>query len=67
LINGQSALSNETDRPEGRGGFETLGQNLLKIAAIVAVVQVLWSIGRWVKLAMASSLRKSRLSPSRSS
>jgi hypothetical protein len=32
---------------EGRGGSsETLGRNLLQIAAIVAVAQVVWSIGR---------------------
>ena len=71
LVNGQSALPNELSGrpdggPEGRGGLETLGQNLLKIAVIVAAVQVLWSIGRWMKLATAALTRKDRLNPSRS-
>jgi heme A synthase len=68
FANGQSALSNELGgRLEGRGGLVTLEQNLLKIAAIVAAVQVLWSIGRRLKLATASLVRQDRLKPSRSS
>jgi hypothetical protein len=30
----------------GGGSFETLGRNLLIMAALIAAVQVLWSIGR---------------------
>ena len=55
-------------RSEGRGGsWETVGRNLLYLAAIVAAVQVLWSSGRRLKLATASPVRKDRLHPSRSS
>jgi hypothetical protein len=39
-------------RPEGGregSGLDTLGQNLLKIVAIVVAVQGLWSIGRWLR------------------
>jgi hypothetical protein len=33
--------------PEGRGGlWETVGRNLLIMAALIAAVQVVWSIGR---------------------
>jgi hypothetical protein len=52
LANGQGAQLGEVrggDR-EGRGGsWETVGRNLLQIIAIVAVVQVVWSIGRWLR------------------
>ena len=69
FANGQSAPSGTPGiRPEGgsegRGELQTLGQNLLKIAAVVAVVQVLWSSARWLKRAAASLTRKDRLSPS---
>ena len=48
--------------PEDRGGsWETVGRNLLEIAAIVAVVQLLWSIGRWLRRTTASPMRKDRL------
>lgn len=54
--------------PEGRGGsWETVGRNLLYIAAIVVAVQVLWSSGRRLKRAIASPARRNQLSPSRGS
>ena len=54
--------------PEGRSGsWESVGRNLLEIAAIIAAVQIVWSIGRRLKLAKASLVRKGRLNPKRSS
>jgi hypothetical protein len=72
FTNDQSILSNQLgSRPEGggegRGDLQTLGQNLLKIAAIVAAVQVLWLIGRWMKLAAELALWRVRGNPSCSS
>lgn len=55
------------DGPEGRGGIETLGRNLLKIAVIVATVQVLWTIGRRLRPTAASLMRNDRLNPNRNS
>jgi hypothetical protein len=55
LADGQSALPGEvgerpTGGPEGSGGsWETMGRNLLQLAAIVVAVQVGWSIGRQIK------------------
>ncbi len=66
LVNGQGVLSNEPDGPAGRGGLEALGQNLFKIAAMVAAVQLLRSIGRWLKRTAASLTRQDRLNPSHS-
>ena len=70
LTNDQSTLSTQFgSHPdgggEGRDGWQTLGQNLLKIAVIVAAVQVVWSIGRWLKRTTASLTRGNRLSPNR--
>ena len=71
FANGQGAPAGEPGfrqggGPEGRSGsWETVGRNLLEIAAIVAVVQLLWSIGRWLKRTTASPTRKDRLNPSR--
>ena len=71
LANGQSELPSEAGEPpagglEGRGGsWETVGRNLLQIAAMVAAVQVVWSIGRWLKRGITSLTRKNRLGPSR--
>lgn len=47
-------------REGGGGQIETLGRNLLKLGAIVVAVQVLWPIGRRVKLTIASLVRKNR-------
>ncbi len=48
FTNGQGGLPGG-DR-EGHGGsWVTVGQNLLEIAAVVAAVQVVWSIGRMIK------------------
>jgi hypothetical protein len=72
FANGQGAPADESGLrreggPEGRGGsWETVGRNLLEIAVIVAAVQVLWSIGRWLKRTATSLTRKNRLDPSRS-
>ena len=53
---------------EGRGGsWKIVGRNLLEIAAIVAAVQIVWSIGRRLKWANASHVRADRLNPNRSS
>jgi hypothetical protein len=50
---------------EGQGGsWETVGRNLIQIAAIVAAVQVVWSIGRKIK---RSAERHNRVAVSRSS
>src|SRR5512139_2259112 len=66
LANGQGAPTGEMrgGDHEGRGGsWETLGQNLLIMAALIAAVQVLGSIERRLKLAGASLVRKGRLDP----
>lgn len=68
---GQSGLPSETGErpaggPAGRGGsWEIAGRNLLYIAALVAAVQVLWSIGGRLKLTAASLVRKDWLNPNR--
>jgi hypothetical protein len=55
MADGQSALPGEASErpaggPEGSGGsWETVGRNLLQIAAIIVVVQVVWLIGRRIK------------------
>jgi hypothetical protein len=68
--NGQNNLAGETNgRPEDShegGGLETVGQNLLKITAVIVAVQVLWSIGRRVKQTVALLTRKDRSALSRS-
>jgi hypothetical protein len=72
LADGQTGLLSEVGErpaggPEGSGGsWETVGRNLLQMAAIVTTIQVLWSIGRWLKRTFASLMRKNRLDPSRS-
>jgi|GEM_PF-4932336 len=53
------------DHEGGGGSWETVGRNLLQIAALVAAVQVVWSIGRWLKRTAASLTQKNRLSPNR--
>jgi hypothetical protein len=65
---GQGELPGEArggDREGRSGSWETVGRNLLQIAAIVAAVQIMWSSGRWIKRTAASFTRKDRLSPSR--
>jgi hypothetical protein len=54
-------------RDGGAGLIETLGRNLLKLGAIIVVVQVLWSIGRRLKLSIAALVWKERLIPSHTS
>jgi len=51
FANGQGAPAGEMrSNHEGQvGSWETVGRNLLQITAIVAVVQVLWSIKRRIK------------------
>jgi hypothetical protein len=69
FANGQGAPTSEMrggDHEGGSGSWETVGRNLLEIAAIVAAVQVAWSIGRWLKRTAAALTRKDRLNPSRS-
>jgi len=72
FANGQSGLLSEAGErsaggTEGRGGsWETVGRNLLITIALIAAVQVLWSIGRWLKRTAASLTRKDRLNPGRS-
>jgi hypothetical protein len=54
FANGQNAPAGEMrgSEREGRGGsFEIVWQNLLKIAAVVMVVQIVWSIGQRMKRA----------------
>ena len=66
FTNGQGAPAGEMRGDhDGRGGsWETAGRNLLQIAAIVAAVQVVWSIGRWIK---RSAERHNRVAVGRSS
>jgi hypothetical protein len=52
FANGQGAPTSEMrggDREGGSGSWETVGRNLLEIVVIVAAVQVVWSIGRWLR------------------
>jgi hypothetical protein len=68
FANGQGASAGEMhsgDRERGSGSWETVGRNLLQLVAVIAVVQVLWSIGRWLKRTVASLAQKNRLSPNR--
>ena len=67
FANGQNAQPGEMrGGPDGSGGsWGTVGRNLLEIAAIVAAVQLLWSIGRWLKRTAAAPTRSDRLNPSR--
>ncbi len=72
FANGQGEPTGElVNRPEGgsegRDGWQTLAQNLLKMAVVVAVVQVLWSIGRWVQRMSTSFVRKNQLRSGRAS
>lgn len=66
LANGQNNLTGEVngrtagEREGGAGSLETLGRNLLKLGAIIVAVQVLWSIGRRLKLVATSLARKDR-------
>ena len=67
FANGQGAQLGERrgGEHEGRGGsWETVGRNQIQITAIVAAVQVLWSIGRWIK---RSAERHNRVAVGRSS
>lgn len=66
FANGQGAPRGEMRGDhEGQGGsWETVGRNLLQIAALVAAVQVVWSIGRWIK---RSAERRHRVAAGRNS
>jgi hypothetical protein len=69
FANGQGAPAGEMgggDHESRSGSWETVGRNLLEIAAIVAAAQVAWSIGRWLKRTAAALIRKDRLNPGRS-
>jgi len=68
FANGQNAQPGEMrGGPDGSGGsWGTVGRNLLEIAAIVVAVQLLWSIGRWLKRTVTSLTRRDRLNLSRS-
>ena len=72
FANGQAASAGETrggpggDHDERGGSWTTVGRNLFQIAAIVAAVQVVWSIGRRLKRTVTSSTRRNRLDLSRS-
>jgi amino acid transporter len=67
FANGQGGLASQVrggDREGRSGSWATVGQNLLEIAAIIVAVQVLWSIGRWIK---RTAEKNNRLQRSRSS
>jgi hypothetical protein len=66
FANGQGAPAGEMrgDHDGGGGSWETVGRNLIQIAAIVAAVQVVWSIGRKIK---RSAERHNRAAVGRSS
>jgi hypothetical protein len=58
FANGQNAQPGEirggpggdrVEREGGGGSWETVGRNLLEIVVIVATVQVVWSIKRWLR------------------